>query len=80
MDQLHKESNESHESKANCSGHRNLLELLPVMLVSVLSSCLEVCLSLPVRLGAPLDQSDGVLPELLDRLNRLSYLIHGSGY
>ena len=60
VDQLHEESNESHESKANSSSYSNLLELLPV------------------RLGASLDESDGVLSELLHRLHRLGYLIHDS--
>ena len=30
----------------------------------------------PVRLGAPLDQPDGVLGELLHRLNELHDLVH----
>ena len=78
MDELHKEANEAHETKANSSCYGYLGEFLSEKhKFEIAQRKLSDLLFLPIRFGASLDQPDGVLPKLLDGLHCLRDLIHG---
>ena len=77
VDELDEEPNEAHEAKPDGRGDGDLREFFPEGLM-INFNC-QYCLFLvipPVRLGAPLHQSDGVLAELLQGLDLLRDLVH----
>ncbi len=82
MDELDEESDEAHDGEADGGGDRDLLELCGC---GTTIYCKDICesevrvlklLTLPVWLGAPLDEPDGVLGELFHGLHKLRDLIH----
>ena len=78
VDELDKEPDEPHEAKPYGCGDGDLRKFFPVRLGINIALFMNLCsVNPPVGLGAPLHQSDGVLAELLQRLDLLGNLVHG---
>ena len=80
MDQLHEESDETHQGESDGCSNSNFLEFFPEINV-VLKYCHKLTkqvllMSQPVRLGASLHQPDGILSKLSHWLHCLGDLVH----
>ena len=78
VDQLDEESDEAHDGESDGGGDSDLLELCKKLKNWQFRRYFQKCrkITFLVGFGAPLDQSDGVFGELLQRFNGLDDLIH----
>ena len=74
-DELDKEANEAHETKAKSSCYGYLSEFLSKNQSQIQNFSDLLFLFSPIRFGVSLDQPDGVLPKLLEGLHCLRDLI-----
>ena len=79
-DELDKEANEAHETKANSSCYGYLGEFLSKNRSQVQNFSGLLFLFSPIGFGASLDQPDGVLPKLVEGLHCLPDLIQAPAF
>ena len=76
MDQLHEESDETHQGESDGCSNSNFLEFFPEIKYCLKLTKQVLLKPQPVRLGASLHQPDGILSKLSHWLHCLGDLIH----